>query len=220
MGAFRCLIIRGLLAVAACLLTILPIGASETGGPKLPAPGSYTLDRIQPVPFGIVLEDSYFPKTLSRYTKGAVTLLAFFYGHCDDPQGCPLAWDAFEKIRQRSKTDPALRAGTRLVFLSFDPAHDTPDALRPFAENYQAPDGAIPWHFLTTYSGLFLAPILEGFGQEIAASPDGGLVINHLLKAFLIDPDGWVREIYTSAYLEPEVLVNDMKTLLMEKRRD
>jgi hypothetical protein len=33
---------------------------------------------------------------------------------------------------------------------------------------------------------------------------------------FLIDRDGWVREIYTSSFLVPQVMVNDVQTLLLE----
>jgi protein SCO1 len=37
--------------------------------------------------------------------------------------------------------------------------------------------------------------------------------LNHLLKVFLIDPQLWVREIYSVATLDVAALVNDMKTV-------
>ena len=37
-----------------------------------------------------------------------------------------------------------------------------------------------------------------------------------MLKVFLIDPAGMVREIYTSAFLHPQTVLNDIDTLLME----
>jgi hypothetical protein len=37
-----------------------------------------------------------------------------------------------------------------------------------------------------------------------------------VLKVFLIDRRGWVREIYSTSYLVPQVVINDVKTLLME----
>ena len=40
--------------------------------------------------------------------------------------------------------------------------------------------------------------------------------INHMLKVFLIDPEGWVREIYSTAFLTPDGLLNDARTLAME----
>jgi hypothetical protein len=40
-----------------------------------------------------------------------------------------------------------------------------------------------------------------------------------MLKVFLIDPDGWVREIYTTGYLDPDAIVGDMETLLLEEKQ-
>ena len=37
-----------------------------------------------------------------------------------------------------------------------------------------------------------------------------------MLKLFLIDRRGQVREIYTTAFLQPEVMLNDILTLLIE----
>ena len=40
----------------------------------------------------------------------------------------------------------------------------------------------------------------------------------HTLKVFLVDPAGVVREIYSTAYLMPRMIVNDMRTLALEGR--
>jgi len=53
------------------------------------------------------------------------------------------------------------------------------------------------------------------FGSEGQRAP----ALSHLLKVFLIDAHGEVREIYTSSFLLPDVLLNDIKTLLMEEHR-
>ena len=37
-----------------------------------------------------------------------------------------------------------------------------------------------------------------------------------MLKLFLIDSAGVVREIYSLAFVHPEVMLNDIQTLLME----
>jgi cytochrome oxidase Cu insertion factor (SCO1/SenC/PrrC family) len=76
----------------------------------------------------------------------------------------------------------------------------------------------VPWHFLITASKRELAPMLDGFGQDVSKAADGksDRDLMHVLKLFLIDKDGWVREIYTTSYLIPQVVVNDIKTLLIE----
>ena len=196
------------------------IAAPAGEGLALPAPGSYTLDHIQRVPAGIVLEGNRFPRPLSRYTTGAITLLAFFYSTCADPTGCPLAWDTFERMRELILAHPELHGRVRLVFFSLDPVHDTPDVLKTFAQNYKSSAAIVPWHFLTTYSYLFLKPVIRDLGEEISidrdASSQGRVVFNHLLKAFLIDHQGWVREIYSNQSLDPAAILGDIETLSIE----
>jgi protein SCO1/2 len=210
----------GFIASAGLFQANLPAAARTGAGLALPAPGSYRLDHIQRVPFGIVLEGNRFPRKLSRYTAGAITLLSFFYSYCADPNGCPLAFEAFEQVRQAILARPELGGRVRLVFLSLDPAHDTPDVLDNFARHYQSSAKIVPWHFLTTYSYLFLNPVLRDMGEEISfdreASSSGGLVLNHLLKVYLIDTQGWVREIYSNQSLDPAAILGDMETLSLE----
>jgi cytochrome oxidase Cu insertion factor (SCO1/SenC/PrrC family) len=207
------------LIAAGIFAAVLPLRAGE--GP--PPPGSYTLDHIQRVPVGIVLEGTRFPRALSRYTTGAITVFAFFYSYCADPNGCPLAWSAFEKMREEIIARPELHGRVRLVFMSLDPAHDTPEVLRGFARRYEASASIVPWHFLTTYSNLFLNPVLRDMGEEISidrqAAEGGGAVINHLPKVFLIDKRGIVREIYSNQSLDPAMILGDIKTLLLEEAK-
>jgi protein SCO1/2 len=210
----------GFIAVAGLAEALRPDAARAGSSLALPAPGSYTLDHIQRVPFGIVLEGNRFPRKLSSYSTGAITLLTFFYSYCADPNGCPLAWQAFEQVRKEILAHPDLQGRVRLVFLSLDPAHDSPDALNNFARAYEKNAAIVPWHFLTTYSYLFLDPIIRDMGEEVSidreASSTGQLVLNHLLKVFLIDNKGWVREIYSNQSLDPDAILGDIKTLTIE----
>jgi hypothetical protein len=102
--------------------------------------------------------------------------------------------------------------------------NDNAEILHLFAESYKADAAIIPWYFIGSWSNLFLKYTLRSFGQEISARTNANgrnrLVIDHLLKVFLIDPEGWVREIYTSAFLDPDVLMNDIKTLQLEESKN
>ncbi|MGA7383884.1 MAG: SCO family protein [Methylocella sp.] len=209
---------KNLIAAAGIFAAVLPLRAEKSAGLP-PPPGSYTLDHIQRVPAGIVLEGTKIPRALSRYTTGTITLFAFFYSYCADPNGCPLAWDAFEKIREEIIARPGLHGRVRLVFMSLDPAHDKPGTLMGFARRYEAGASIVPWHFLTTYSNLFLKPVLRDMGEEISIDRDapGGVVINHLPKVFLIDKQGFVREIYSNQSLDAAMILGDIKTLLLEE---
>ena len=187
-----------------------------------PAPGSYALPPIQSAADGWVLEGNWLPRRLSRYTHGALTLLSFVYTYCSDPIGCPLAYATFDTVKRRVLADPALRGRVRLVSLSFDPGNDTPAAMRVYGGD-NARNTELPWHFLTTYSTARLKPILDDFGQDVEVELDAsgapGRVRTHMLKVFLLDRQGRVREIYSTAFLHPDVILNDMRTLALESTR-
>jgi cytochrome oxidase Cu insertion factor (SCO1/SenC/PrrC family) len=184
-----------------------------------PAPGSYALPPIQPAADGWVLEGNWLPRRLSRYTHGALTLLSFVYTYCTDPIGCPLAYATFDTVKRRVLADPALRGQVRLVSLSFDPANDTPEAMRAYGgEHARGVD--LPWHFLTTYSTKLLKPILDDFGQDVEIELDAKgaptRARTHMLKVFLLDRQGQVREIYSTAFLHVDVILNDIRTLALQ----
>ena len=70
-----------------------------------------------------------------------------------------------------------------------------------------------------------LRPILQGYGQTIDRVDDrktgltsnGTGVIYHLLRVYLIDQRGRVRNIYGLGYLDPRLLIADILTLLIEE---
>ena len=188
-----------------------------------PAPGSYTLHRIMPAPDGRVLGIDGRSQPLSRYTRGQLTLLGFIYTTCVDPEGCPLAYRVFDALKAAIAATPALHGKVRFVTLSFDPARDTPDVMRRYAGS-RAVDagGGLRWYFLTTRSARELMPLVEGFGQDVRVIHDRSSgrarrELSHVLKVFLIDREGYVREIYSSLFLHPQTVLNDIETLLMEE---
>jgi len=185
-----------------------------------PAAGSYQLERILHAPDGEVLDSDGTARTLRDLTTGKVTVFSFIYTYCTDARGCPLAYATLHALRDVATRDPALRDRVRLVSMSFDPVSDTPAMMRSYG-GADAQPGPVPWHFLTTGSTRQLAPLLAGFGQDLSVLAPGEAgqrppVLIHLLKVYLIDPAGVVREIYAPAYLHPRILRNDIVTLLME----
>jgi cytochrome oxidase Cu insertion factor (SCO1/SenC/PrrC family) len=184
-----------------------------------PAAGSYTLQAIMRAPAGTVVDLDGRDRRLAELTTGKITLLSFVYTRCSDAWGCPLAYRVFDAVATAMERIPGLRSRVRLVTLSFDPRHDTPAVMRQYAGE-QAARG-IDWRFLTTRSERALLPLLEGFGQDVqipaAAGGAAAGPLTHLLKVFLIDPRGVVREIYSTAYLYPEVVVADIETLGLER---
>jgi cytochrome oxidase Cu insertion factor (SCO1/SenC/PrrC family) len=220
---------RALAAFLAALACALPASAHDPAPlPALdfepPAAGTYTLHRIMAAPDGEVLGLDGRPQRLARFTHERITLLGFIYTTCMDPEGCPLAYRVFDTVRQAVASAPALRERVRLVTLSFDPARDTPAAMRRYAGSRVRDDGGdVPWYFLTTRSARELLPLVEGFGQDVRYTIDRSSgtprrELAHVLKVFLLDRAGFVREIYTSTFLHPRTVLNDIETLVLEDR--
>ena len=186
-----------------------------------PPAGSYALHVIDRVPEGEVLGHDGKRHRLSEYTRGRITLLSLIYTYCTEPTGCALAYETGVEVKQRILADKRLHGRAQFVSLSFDPLNDTHDSMQAYGGKHASADGPLPWHFLTTRSMKALKPILEGFGQEIEVEQDERgrptRTISHMLKLFLIDREGRVREIYSTAFLHPEAMLNDIRTLVMEE---
>ena len=173
-------------------------------------------------PDGAVLGIDGRSQRLSQFTRDRITLLGFVYTTCVDPDGCPLAYRVFDAMKAAIEATPALRDKVRFVTLSFDPARDTPVIMRRYAGSRVRDEGrGLRWYFLTTGSVQELMPLVEGFGQDIRYTIDRSngkprRELSHVLKLFLIDAAGFIREIYTSTFLHPRTVLNDIETLLME----
>jgi protein SCO1 len=219
------------LAAAATLLPQAPVFAHRAEHKPVvarpvmdytpPPAGSYTLHVIQSTPDGRVVDAGGRTRSLSEYTRGRITLLSLIYTYCTEPTGCALAYETQVDLRKRIVADPALRGRAQFVSLSFDPLNDKPETMRLYGGKNARADGPLPWHFLTTSSVKALKPILDGLGQEIEVEVDARgkptRTISHMLKLFLIDREGRVREIYSTDFLHPEAMLNDIKTLVLEE---
>jgi protein SCO1/2 len=193
----------------------------------LPAAGTYTLHKIFPVPENIVLDTNGKLQPLSKYTKGKITLLTFFYQRCSDVNGCPYAMGLFHKVKSKLEKNGEVIDSVRFVHISFDPDRDTPIMMAGLEKknaHLNVNENNIEWDFLTTESVDKLMPIINGFGQNVDVNMnpitgDKSLNYSHVLKMFLIDEEGFVREIYSTSYLSADMLLNDIETLTLEKSK-
>ncbi len=190
-----------------------------------PPPGSYSLPPIQAAADGTVLDDSGQRRRLFDYLGDRYVLLSFIYTRCSVKTGCPLAAAVFQMLRSGLDEEPAVAGQVHLVTLSFDPERDTPGAMNRYARSLGVKGAAESkaWTFLTTSSYGDLQPILDGYGQYIVREIDAeGRFTgdrSHMLKVFLIDRERRVRQIYSTAYLHPSIVINDVKTLMIEDAR-
>ena len=188
---------------------------------ELAAPGSYDLPRIEPAAGGRLLDETGAPVELAALFGGRLTILAFLYTRCGDV--CPLAALRLADLQRIAAADPPVARQLQIVSLSFDPEHDTPDVMADYAELMRQPDITAPrWLFLTATGRAEIAPLLKAYNQPVArkAEPDDpGGPLSHLLRVFLIDGDGFIRNIYSADFLDPRLLMNDIRTLQMTPTR-
>jgi cytochrome oxidase Cu insertion factor (SCO1/SenC/PrrC family) len=176
-----------------------------------PEPGSYALPPIFRVPEQRLLDASGRPTPVLGLAEGEVALVSFIYTHCTQADGCPLALATLQRL------DRALagRAGVRLVTVSFDPERDTPEKMGRLRQAL-APRG--DWRFLTAPSPQAVLPVLQSYGQHVARAVDDPAVLIHVLKVFLVDAQRDVRNIYSTGFLDPRLILADIETLRRDRR--
>jgi cytochrome oxidase Cu insertion factor (SCO1/SenC/PrrC family) len=191
--------------------------AAADGYAFVPAPGSYRLPPIREAGGGPVLDEQGAAHDLARLLAGRITVMAFIYTRCGD--ACPTA-----TLQMSLLQDAAARAGVsgrmRLVSMSFDPDHDTPEVMAQHALQWRSADRRAPeWLFLTGSGGQSLAPILAAYNQSVLAKPDGQSAagpLSHIFRAFLVDREGRIRNIYSLDFFDPRLILNDVRTLLLD----
>lgn len=208
------------------LFPLLAAGAGETVlapgyGPLQytpPIAGSYALPPLGVAGDGQVINDAGKALQLNALLGDKLVLLGFIYTRCSDINGCPLASYVMKKVQDGIARDDTLNSHVRLISLSFDPDSDTPEALGDYARHFRRQGS--DWQFLTTASDETLQPILEGYGQVRQKNFDenGAYTgsMSHILRVFLVDRQGRIRNIYSTGFLHPDTVINDLRTLQME----
>ncbi len=200
----------------------LSFGRTEDYDFDPPKPGTYRLPPIKEAADGQVLDVRGRSLSLRQVMDGRITVLAFIYTRCSDPQGCPLSLGLLYDLEYVARKDPVIGRNLRLIALSFDPGHDTPEVLaeyhnRPVSASREASD----LQFLTTRSEDQIRPILEAYNQPVGrkTNPDDGFgPLAHQLRVYLIDRQARIRNIYSLGFLDPRLVITDIRALLLEER--
>ena len=222
---FRALALRGLLLFTAIVTALAcadhdeKLARSADHDYDAPAPGTYQLPIIKAAADAALLDAGGKPINLRELTRGRVTVLSFIYTRCASAKACPMATGVLMDLHELSAHHVELAKNLRLVSMSFDPTHDTPERMRSYSALASESPGAAPWHFVTARSEAELKPVLTAYGQAVdqkanPADPTGPL--NHTLRVYLIDREGRIRNIYSSGTLDLRLILADVKTLLRE----
>lgn len=197
-----------------------------------PVPGTYALPTLKTAADGLVLDEKGREHHLRDLLDGRITLLSFIYTRCADI--CPEATVLMHRIHGETLGDPELAQRVQLLSLSFDPEYDSPEVMAEHGDHARymgrgtekagsAQPDAAPWYFLTTRGADALAPILAAYDQPVARKkdPDDPLgPLAHQLRLYLIDAEGGIRNIYSLGFMDPRLVLADVRTLLLEERRE
>ena len=139
--------------------------------------------------------------------KGKVVGLTFIFTRCPLPDFCPRMDRKFAEAAGRIEAVTRRAEGIRLISVSFDPEHDTPEILAKHA----AAQGAKPpsWTFAVA-SHPELAKVAPALG--LIYGPQGTDIIHNLLIA-VIDPEGKLVRLETGNAARAWETADFLKTL-------
>ena len=159
------------------------IVVTKKGDGPAKGPSSENLHQPQPgekVPdFALINQDG---KSIHLNSfKGDVTLITFIYTRCPFADYCPLVSRNFAQIYAATRSNPKVR----LLSVSFDPTHDTPEVLRKYGTTFNATTGGDPfdrWKFatappkdlekITNFFGVFYDPSQEQIVHSLSTARD------------------------------------------------
>lgn len=144
-------------------------------------PAAKVLEAGQSVPEFVLTDQNRRSVALSQFS-GRVVVMNFIYTRCALPNFCLRISNNLGVLRRRFEA----RMGKDLIFLTvtFDPVHDTPEALAHYAGIWKADPET--WRFLTGTTSE-IARVCASFGVNFF--PDEGLM-DHSLHTAIIDPAG------------------------------
>ena len=164
------------------------------------------LPVIRAVP-EFALTDQNGEQVTTADLRGKIWIADFIFTRCAGP--CPLMTARMLEMQKALVKTP----GVKLVSVTVDPEHDTPEVLKAYAEaNFADPER---WKFLTGDKAVIEKLVTEGFMQHLAE--ENGEPV-HGTMFLIVDGNGMVRSarMLEDPELIPKVLT-DAGNLLREQ---
>ncbi|RMF55161.1 MAG: SCO family protein [Calditrichaeota bacterium] len=147
------------------------------------------------------------PTSLEDY-RGKVILITAIYAECGST--CPRI---ISQIRETlSQLSEAERNELRILGITLNPEHDSPNVLRALAKAHQLPTPEVQ---LLTGDPLYVNQILDKFGFSRSRDPETGL-ITHANLFILIDRSGQIAFRFTLGERQQKWLLSAIRLLIHE----
>lgn len=140
--------------------------------------------------------------------RGTAVALTFVYTRCPLPDYCPLMMRHFQRAESLLIADAALRETTRLVTVSFDPEHDTPQVLRRFGVVFQKTRPPFAHWLLATGEKDAIRALAEALELSYVEESRS---FTHNLRTAVVGPDGKLRRLFRGNEWQPEELVAELR---------
>ncbi|MEO8810772.1 MAG: SCO family protein [Rhodanobacter sp.] len=137
--------------------------------------------------------------------RGKVVLLYFGYTHC--PDVCPLTMAHLHVVMQRLGK---LADGVRILFVSVDPARDTPAVLHDYVNAFDSHATGL------TGAPRAIEALVKRYRSAFTREPgnkDGSYEVSHSSAIYVFDREGNPRVLFTPARTQDD-LVHDLHLLL------
>lgn len=203
---------RGLLLVGIILALLgaaLALRTRYSGpAPAIPPAGSQLsatlINDMQPLPaFSLVRAGG---TVTNADLEGHWTLMFFGYTHC--PDVCLTGLAAMNDMRNRLKAAGVVPP--QVIFISVDPARDTPAHLATFV-------GLFDSSFIgVTGNDAALAPLVKNLGvhyQRAEGQDKNRYTVDHSTSAFLIDPKGRLKAVYSWPH-DPKTMAEEYPKII------
>ncbi len=141
--------------------------------------------------------------TLNQF-KGQALAITFIFTRCPIPEYCPRLSKNFAEASRTLRALPKAPTNWHFLSVTFDPAFDTPEVLKAYAQTYQYDPNH--WSFLTG-----AADQLAEFAQtaDITARPDGNFY-DHNFRTLIINAQGKLQMSFPISGNLTEAIVTEM----------
>jgi protein SCO1/2 len=200
------LVLRGLF-VLAFLLGALESGAAQapksnpgptaSGGAESKYRGGLVSPPL-PKPKFTLTDTSGAPFDFSAKTQGYVTLLFFGYTHC--PDMCPLQMSTLAQAYR--KLPPVIADRFKVVFVTTDPARDTPQVLRSWLDHFDKRFIGLTGSQSAIDAAQVSAEMTPA--KKSAIRTDGNYEVGHALFVFAYTKDNLAHMVYPGGVQEED----------------
>lgn len=216
------------LAVAAVLPLSFYLVAKVMSKDKIFLPNYYVLERIDTVSEnGDVYHDSIFhtvadvslinqmgkPVSINKDFGDKIVVVNFFFTHC--PTVCPKLTGHMKMLQRAFKKNDTT---VHLVSITVDPQNDSFQAIRAYADAYNADHDH--WTFLTGDKNVIFNYARNELHVVSGAEGEGADELLHTQKLVLLDKDRHIRGYYDGLdTAELRRCADDIILLTLEKKR-